>query len=135
MAQLDQTERTISAQLNRIYDPVESQDGYRALVDRLWPRGVSKAKAKVDLWIKEIAPSDTLRKWFGHDPERWMEFQSRYHKELREKNDLIAEIRQLEKKYRTVTLVYSAKDEMHSAGIYPRFLRNARSATACPPRK
>lgn len=103
--------------LKRIYDPSQVGDGYRVLVDRLWPRGVSKAKAKVDLWMKEIAPSDALRKWFGHDPERWMEFQARYRKELHKKYELIKEIRELEKKYGTITLVYSAKDELHNQAV------------------
>ena len=103
--------------LKRIYDGAELQDGYRVLVDRLWPRGLSKEKAKVDLWMKEIAPSDALRKWFGHDPERWMEFQARYRKELQQKSELVKEISQLEKKYRTVTLVYSAKDELHNQAV------------------
>ncbi|HTC63916.1 MAG TPA: DUF488 domain-containing protein [Candidatus Saccharimonadales bacterium] len=103
--------------LKRTYDPADSQDGYRVLVDRLWPRGISKEKAKVDLWMKEIAPSDALRKWFGHDPERWMEFQARYGKELQKKGEFIKEIRQLEKKYRTVTLLYSAKEELHNQAV------------------
>ena len=68
--------------LKRIYDASEASDGYRVLVDRIWPRGVSKEKARIDLWMKEIAPSDALRKWFGHDPERWEEFQKRYREEL-----------------------------------------------------
>jgi len=103
--------------LKRTYDPADSQDGYRVLVDRLWPRGLSKEKAKVDLWMKEIAPSDALRKWFGHDPERWMEFQARYRKELQKKSELIKEIRQLDGKYPTVTLLYSAKDELHNQAV------------------
>jgi uncharacterized protein YeaO (DUF488 family) len=103
--------------LKRIYDGAEPQDGYRVLVDRLWPRGMSKEKAKVDLWMKEIAPSDGLRKWFGHDPERWMEFQARYRKELQKKDELIKEISQLKKKYRTVTLLYSARDELHNQAV------------------
>jgi uncharacterized protein YeaO (DUF488 family) len=103
--------------LKRIYDGAEPQDGYRVLVDRLWPRGMSKEKAKVDLWMKEIAPSDGLRKWFAHDPERWMEFQARYRKELQKKDELIKEISQLKKKYRTVTLLYSARDELHNQAV------------------
>jgi uncharacterized protein YeaO (DUF488 family) len=111
--------------LKRIYDGGEPQDGYRVLVDRLWPRGVSKEKAKVDLWMKEIAPSDGLRKWFGHQPERWMEFQARYRKELQKKDGLIKEISQLKKKYRTVTLLYSARDELHNQAVaLLAFLKN-----------
>ena len=72
--------------LKRIYEASEASDGYRVLVDRIWPRGVSKEKARIDLWMKEIAPSDALRKWFGHDPERWEEFQRRYREELQKAN-------------------------------------------------
>ena len=103
--------------LKRTYDPADSQDGYRVLVDRLWPRGLTKEKAKVDLWMKEIAPSDALRKWFGHEPERWTEFQARYRKELQKKSELIKEVRQLDKKYPTVTLLFSAKDELHNQAV------------------
>jgi uncharacterized protein YeaO (DUF488 family) len=103
--------------LKRTYDLADSQDGYRVLVDRLWPRGLSKQKAKVDLWMKEIAPSDALRKWFGHETERWNEFQIRYRKELQKKDELIKEIRQLEKKYGTLTLLFSAKDEVHNQAV------------------
>jgi uncharacterized protein YeaO (DUF488 family) len=78
---------------------------------------LTKEKAKVDLWMKEIARSDALRKWFGHEPERWTEFQARYRKELRNKTELLKEIKQLEKKYRTVTLLYSAKDELHNQAL------------------
>jgi uncharacterized protein YeaO (DUF488 family) len=103
--------------LKRIYDLAGPQDGYRVLVDRLWPRGMSKEKAKVDLWMKEIAPSDALRKWFGHDLDRWIEFQARYRKELQKKSELIKEIRHLEKKYGTLTLLFSAKDELHNQAV------------------
>ena len=114
--------------LKRIYDAAESSDGYRVLVDRIWPRGMSKHKAKVDLWMKEIAPSDALRKWFGHDPERWVGFQSRYHKELWKKIGLTTEIGQLEKKYRTITLVFSARDERYNQAVALRsFLKRGGS--------
>ena len=103
--------------LKRIYVAAEPQDGYRVLVDRIWPRGESKDKAKVDLWMKEIAPSNALRKWFGHDPERWMEFQARYRKELQKQTELIKQLKQLEKKYGTVTLVFSARDELHNQAV------------------
>ena len=81
--------------LKRVYDTSEASDGYRVLVDRIWPRGVSKEKARIDLWMKEIAPSDTLRKWFGHDPERWEEFQRRYREELQEEIGLTSQLQQL----------------------------------------
>ena len=103
--------------LKRIYDGAEPLDGYRILVDRIWPRGMSKQKAGVDLWLKEIAPSDALRKWFAHDPERWMEFQRRYRGELRKQKALTDEVKELEKKHRTVTLIYSARDERHNQAV------------------
>ena len=80
--------------LKRIYDASEASDGYRVLVDRIWPRGVSKEKAQIDLWMKGIAPSDALRKWFGHDPERWEEFQRRYREELQKEIGLINRLQQ-----------------------------------------
>lgn len=83
--------------VKRIYAALARNDGYRVLVDRVWPRGVSKEKARLDLWMKEIAPSDRLRKWFGHDPKRWDEFQKRYREELKSKAELIGQLRELEK--------------------------------------
>jgi uncharacterized protein YeaO (DUF488 family) len=103
--------------LKRIYATPDSMDGYRVLVDRLWPRGVSKEKAHIELWMKEIGPSDRLRKWFGHDPKRWVEFQKRYREELRTKTGLIDELRQLERKHRTLTLTYGARDEEHNQAV------------------
>lgn len=103
--------------VKRIYERAESTDGYRVLVDRLWPRGVSKEKAKVDLWLKEIAPSSALRKWFGHDPERWAGFQKRYREELKKKSAAVAQVKQLHKERGTVTLVYSAHDAEHNQAV------------------
>ena len=103
--------------LKRIYEAPEASDGYRVLVDRIWPRGVSKEKAQIDLWVKEIAPSDALRKWFGHDPERWEEFQRRYRKELQKDIALTNQLQQLEKQHGTLTLVYSARDEDHNQAV------------------
>jgi uncharacterized protein YeaO (DUF488 family) len=103
--------------IKRAYQPVEKDDGFRILVDRLWPRGVSKEKAKLDLWLKDIAPSDDLRKWFAHDPERWEEFQKRYLEELSDKKDLIDKIKRLEKDEDNITLVYAAKDEEHNNSV------------------
>ena len=103
--------------LKRIYAAPDSTDGYRVLVDRLWPRGVSKEKAHIELWMKEIGPSDRLRKWFAHDPKRWVEFQKRYREELRTKTGLIDELRKLERKHRTVTLTYGARDEEHNQAV------------------
>lgn len=103
--------------LKRIYVPAKPADGYRVLVDRIWPRGVSKEKAGIDLWMKEIAPSDQLRKWFAHDAKRWIEFQKRYREELRAKAELTEQLRKLEKTHRTVTLIYSARDERRNQAV------------------
>ena len=103
--------------LKRVYEASQASDGYRVLVDRIWPRGVSKEKARIDFWMKEIAPSDTLRKWFGHDPERWHEFQRRYGEELRKEIGLPKQLKQLEKEHGTVTLVFSARDEDHNQAV------------------
>ena len=100
-------------QAKRVYEKPRKADGTRILVDRLWPRGVSKQAARVDKWLKEIAPSDELRKWFAHDPRKWLQFKSRYKKELEGKRDLIDELREISKRG-ALTLVYSAKDEAHN---------------------
>jgi uncharacterized protein YeaO (DUF488 family) len=105
--------------LKRAYEPAKTSDGARILVDRLWPRGVSKAKAGIDEWMKEIAPSTELRKWFGHETTRWNEFQRRYRSELRQHADALARIRALAKA-QTVTLVYSAHDEQHNDAVVLR---------------
>lgn len=111
--------------VKRVYDPAGSQDGYRVLVDRIWPRGMSKEKAHVDLWMKEIGPSDRLRKWFGHDPKRWADFQKRYREELKKNSALVGKLRELEKKDGTVTLVYSARDEEHNQAVALREFLNS----------
>jgi uncharacterized protein YeaO (DUF488 family) len=100
----------MSIHLKRAYNAPATSDGYRVLVDRLWPRGISKEGIKIDLWLKEIAPSDDLRKWFGHDPEKWNEFKKRYFKELDDRPDVV---KQLADKVNQgpVTLVFAAKDE------------------------
>src|SRR5215831_9241098 len=95
--------------LKRVYEPAAPDDGTRILVDRLWPRGLSKANAAVDRWLKEIAPSTELRQWFGHDPDRWPEFRRRYTQELRQHATALDEIRTLAREG-TVTLLYSARD-------------------------
>jgi uncharacterized protein YeaO (DUF488 family) len=102
--------------LKRIYEQQAPSDGYRVLVDRLWPRGVSKEKAALDLWLKDIAPSDALRKWFAHDPEKWPEFKKKYLKELRSNQDAVAQLAALIRKG-TVTLLYAAKDEAHNEAL------------------
>jgi uncharacterized protein YeaO (DUF488 family) len=96
--------------IKRIYDTPIPDDGLRILVDRLWPRGLSKEKAKVDLWLKEISPSNELRKWYGHDPKKWSQFRKKYFKELGAQKELVELIIQ-ETKEGDVTLLYSSKEE------------------------
>lgn len=100
----------------RVYDDATEADGYRVLVDRVWPRGVSKDKAAVDQWMKEIAPSTGLRKWFGHEPERWPEFRKRYRAELEKHGELVDELRRHAAR-KALTLVYAAKDEEHNQAV------------------
>ena len=102
--------------IKRVYETYSSNDGYRVLVDRLWPRGVSKQKAQIDEWLKEIAPSDELRKWFNHEVDKWSEFQNRYVTELNH-NSASAELKQIIKDNQNTTLVYSAHDEQHNQAI------------------
>ena len=110
---------TSHLRLKRAYEPAEPGDGTRILIDRLWPRGVSKAKAALDDWIKDVAPSTELRKWFGHDPARWTEFQRRYRAELRGQSKTLDRIRNLAREH-VVTLVYSAHDEEHNDAVVLR---------------
>ncbi|MGN6603029.1 MAG: DUF488 domain-containing protein [Ginsengibacter sp.] len=106
----------MSVTVKRIYEAAEKQDGFRILVDRLWPRGVSKEKAGIDLWLKEIAPSTELREWFNHDPAKWKEFQKKYNKELKA-NDEAVSILKKHMREGKVTLLYSAKDEAHNQAV------------------
>jgi uncharacterized protein YeaO (DUF488 family) len=103
----------------RIYEPKENSDGFRILVDRLWPRGISKSEADIDLWVKEIAPSESLRKWFGHDVTRWQGFIRRYNEELSE-NKGVTDLLEQSKEHSKVTLVYSAKDVNHNNAVVLR---------------
>ena len=103
--------------MKRAYLPPEEDDGFRILVDRLWPRGLSKENAKLDLWMKNIAPSNELRKWFAHDPERWKEFKNRYLNELKDKKELINQLKTMEESKKVLTLIYSAKDEKHNNAV------------------
>jgi uncharacterized protein YeaO (DUF488 family) len=107
----------VMIRIKRVYDQASEEDGFRILVDRLWPRGMSKDKAKVDLWLKEVAPSDDLRKWFSHDPKKWKEFKKRYENELKGKQELLHKMKQAEKEKGTVTIVYSARDEEHNQAV------------------
>jgi uncharacterized protein YeaO (DUF488 family) len=102
--------------LKRVYESPSFEDGLRVLVDRLWPRGLTKERAAVDLWLKDVAPSTELRKWFGHDPAKWKQFQARYRKELREKKDALALLKQKNEE-QTVTLVYGARDKEHNEAL------------------
>lgn len=103
-------------QCKRAYDTAFPDDGTRVLVDRFWPRGVSKEDAALDDWLKEVAPSDELRKWFDHDPEKWDEFCRRYYQELDEKDEAIESLRK-EAEDGTLTLVYAAKDREHNNAV------------------
>lgn len=105
--------------LKRAYDAPDPNDGRRILVDRLWPRGVAKSDAAIDEWAKEIAPSTELRKWFDHDPERWDEFRERYAKEIHGHAELLAHLRELARDG-PVTLVYSARDQIHNDAVLLR---------------
>jgi uncharacterized protein YeaO (DUF488 family) len=106
----------MSIQVKRAYESPAPGDGFRVLVDRLWPRGVSKEKLELDEWCQEIAPSDALRKWFGHDPEKWDEFKERYFAELDEQRDQVLGLLQ-HADPGPLTLVYGAKDEEHNNAV------------------
>ena len=103
----------------RVYEAAHPDDGFRVLVDRVWPRGMTKERMQADLWLKDVAPSSELRKWFGHDPAKWKEFQVRYRKELRQKKDALKLLKQ-KSEDRTVTLVYGARDEQHNEAVVLR---------------
>jgi len=105
-----------NVKLKRAYEPRAATDGDRILIDRLWPRGVSKADAAIDQWFKDISPSTALRKWFGHDPARWHEFRSRYAAEVREHSETLSKLRALARKG-PITLVYSAHDQAHNDAV------------------
>jgi len=108
-----------TVRLKRAYEKPSRDDGTRVLVDRLWPRGVSKADAAIDWWAKEIAPSPALRKWFGHDPDRWQEFRRRYRREIDGHAEELDRLRDLVRRG-TVTLVFAARDEVHNDAVVLR---------------
>lgn len=108
--------------VKRVYEPAEKSDGYRILVDRLWPRGLTKEKAALDLWLREIAPSDALRKWFHAAPREWPEFQKRYRAELRKNAEALARLKEIVRSDKTVTLLYGARDEKHNQAVVLRKL-------------
>jgi uncharacterized protein YeaO (DUF488 family) len=103
--------------IKRAYENPAKDDGWRVLVDRLWPRGIKKVDAHVDAWLKDVAPSDVLRKWFGHEPEKWSGFQKKYRAELAKKKDVVAELKKMEKEHGTLTLVFGARDVEHNEAV------------------
>ena len=103
--------------LKRVYEPSEKADGFRVLVDRLWPRGLSKAKARADLWLREVAPSDGLRKWFAHDPKKWPEFRRRYRAELKERGEAWRTLKRLQQEQGVLTLLYAASDTARNNAV------------------
>ncbi len=115
--------------IKRAYEPAVSGDGVRILVDRLWPRGLTRERAHIDEWSRELAPSDALRKWFAHDIARWKGFRTKYIRELREpdKKIRLAQLRNLARR-KTVTLVFAAKDELHCNAVVLAGLLNRRTA-------
>jgi uncharacterized protein YeaO (DUF488 family) len=110
------TKQHLRVQLKRAYAPPSQEDGARVLVDRLWPRGLRKSEAAIDRWVKDVAPSTELRRWFGHDPSRWVEFRQRYKAELAHKTELLGELRAIARN-NTLTLVFAARDELHNEAI------------------
>lgn len=107
----------MSVQLKRVYEAPAPADGKRILVDRLWPRGMTKEKAHIDLWLKDIAPSTELRQWFGHEPEKWPEFKKRYAAELKSNPALDELKRQIRDAEGNVTILYAARDELHNEAV------------------
>ena len=120
----------MNIKIKRVYEQPDKDDGVRILVDRLWPRGLTKDKASLDLWLKEIAPSTELRKWFGHDPDKWKSFRGRYETEIRHKDDLVKVLKQKIKEG-TITLIYGARDEKHNeALVLKQFLEKSEQGAA-----
>jgi len=106
----------VSIRLKRVYDKPAKSDGHRVLIDRLWPRGVKKNQARIDQWLKDIAPSTSLRKWFKHDPRKWKEFKKKYAAELEDRHEQVEKLVR-EARKRTVTLLFSAKDIEHNNAV------------------
>jgi uncharacterized protein YeaO (DUF488 family) len=107
----------LDIRLKRAYEPAAAEDGYRVLVERLWPRGLSKERARVDRWVKEAGASTELRRWFGHDPARWEEFRRRYADEVRARPDVLAELRDALREHGTVTFLFAAHDGEHNNAV------------------
>ena len=120
--------------LKRAYEPSKKDDGFRVLVDRLWPRGVSKSSARIDLWLKEIAPSAALRKWFGHDPLKWDAFRARYFRELQKNPKAVAQLNEIIRNG-PVTLLFAAKDqERDNAAALKEYLESGRGHSRQAPK-
>jgi uncharacterized protein YeaO (DUF488 family) len=113
--------------IKSVYDPPSPGDGRRVLVDRLWPRGLKREAARIDLWLKEVAPSAELRRWFNHEPGRWSEFQKRYRAELRGNTDSVETLRDLIRAARPVTLLFAAKDAEHNNAVALRHYLSAKA--------
>ncbi|WP_118973285.1 DUF488 domain-containing protein [Taibaiella koreensis] len=119
----------MNVKIKRAYEEPAPGDGFRVLVDRLWPRGLKKTAAAIDVWLKEVAPSTALRQWFNHDPERWQAFKEKYRSEL-EGSEALQSLKALIKEHKTVTLLFSAKDEEHNQAVaLNTFLGRQRKAT------
>ncbi len=103
--------------VKRVYETASRSDGYRILVDRVWPRGMKKEDAKIDLWLKDVAPSSSLRKWFSHDKEKWDKFKEKYHKELDKKKDSVNEIFEKQGKRKNITLVFGSREEKYNNAV------------------
>lgn len=106
----------MTIKVKRVYEKPDKEDGFRILVDRLWPRGLTKEKAAADIWLKDIAPSTELRKWFSHDPKKWEEFKTRYTAELQKNIEALAQLKEQIKKH-PITLLYGARDEEHNEAL------------------
>ena len=119
-------------QIKRVYEAPEASDGFRVLVDRLWPRGMAKERAALNLWMKDMAPSTELRRWFGHDPKRWKEFQTRYRAELKEHDTDLAQLRSQARKG-TVTLLFGARDIEHNEAVVLRNVLVGSAKVRAPP--
>jgi len=107
----------VTIKVKRVYDQPAPEDGYRVLVDRLWPRGLSKESAHVDLWMRDVAPTTELRKWYGHEVSKWLEFRQRYEKELAQHGELLDLIRDIEHQRKTVTLLFGARDQERNEAV------------------
>jgi uncharacterized protein YeaO (DUF488 family) len=103
--------------IKRVYEEPKKEDGFRVLVDRLWPRGMKKEAAKIDLWMKDVAPSDALRKTFHHDVMKWPSFEKKYQAELKKKKEYLTELKKLEKEHGTLTLLFGARDPEHNQAV------------------